>query len=153
MNVYKKEMSFLLFLGVIFLLSQEIHIATVKQESMMPAYYPNDHVVIREHFTHSIQRKDVIILRDPLKEHDSKRQLIKRVYGLPGDHIEIQNGNLYINKKEIEHHRFSKKEIEDIYLSKREYYVLGDNRLNSRDSRIFGPVEQNEIIGEVIYHY
>lgn len=91
----------------------------------------------------TIERYDIVVVAT---EDD---ELIKRVYGLPGEKIEIENGNIYINDKKIEDkyaygHTSS---YEAIILGEDEYFVLGDNRVVSLDSRLLGPINKNDIEG------
>lgn len=80
--------------------------------------------------------------------------IIKRVVGLPGDEISFKKGKVYINGKEREENFPLMEEYPDkiIKLKDDEYYVLGDNRNNSQDSRVFGPVHKSEITGVVIFN-
>lgn len=97
----------------------------------------------------SVNRFDVIVL----DEKDDAEIIIKRVIGLPGETIEIKNGKIYINDKEI-NDNYGYGETSDykkITLKDDEYFILGDNRLISKDSRYFGPIKEKEIIGKAIF--
>ncbi len=76
-------------------------------------------------------------------------ELIKRVYGLPGEKISIENNNIYINDKKIEdkYAYGDTTSLDAITLGEDEYFVLGDNRVVSLDSRKIGPVKKKEIQG------
>lgn len=97
------------------------------------------------------ERFDVIVF--PSK-YENKEYLIKRIIGLPGEEIKIDySGDIYINGKLITEN-YGRETILDpglawnsYVLMDDEYFVLGDNRNNSMDSRYFGPVKRNEIIG------
>lgn len=91
----------------------------------------------------NIDRYDIIVVDT---EDD---ELIKRVYGLPGEKIEIQNNMIYINDKKIEdkYAYGNTSNYEAITLAEDEYFVLGDNRVVSLDSRIIGPVKKKDIKG------
>ena len=90
-----------------------------------------------------INRFDIVVI----DTDDSK--IIKRVIGLPGETVEYSNGVLYINGKEVEDNHSEKytSDFGPIKLDENSYYVLGDNRTNSVDSRMLGPISKNRIIG------
>ncbi|MFA5375153.1 MAG: signal peptidase I [Dehalococcoidia bacterium] len=94
------------------------------------------------------QRGDVIIFTHPL---DPGRTLVKRVIGLPGEQIEIKNGVVYINGSSLDEpyikgttSSLSRTEVPDGY-----YFVMGDNRQASSDSRSWGLLPEGNIIGRV----
>ncbi len=105
----------------------------------------------------NLKRGDVVVFRYP---KNPQLFFIKRVVGLPGEKIEIRNGSVYIFNKDNP----GGFKLEEEYLSKdlktsgnvnyiikdNEYYVLGDNRKHSSDSRAWGPVHKRDIIGKVI---
>lgn len=76
-------------------------------------------------------------------------KVIKRIIGMPGDSIYCLNGRVYINDEEHEENYTSTRtsDFGKIFLKNDEYFVLGDNRAVSRDSRIFGPVKKEQIMG------
>ena len=90
-----------------------------------------------------VDRYDIVVV-------DTKEdELIKRVYGLPGEKIAIENGSIYINDKKIEdsYAYGTTSDYKSIVLGEDEYFVLGDNRAISLDSRIIGPVKKKQIKG------
>lgn len=90
-----------------------------------------------------IERFDIVVIKN---DDDF---LIKRVIGLPGEEIEYKDNILYVNGKKVKEN-FSHAETEDIEkikIPKNEYYVLGDNRINSTDSRIIGTVSIDDFLG------
>lgn len=78
-----------------------------------------------------------------------KSYLIKRIIGMPGETIEYKNGVLYINDKEIEdpYYKNNTLDFEKIEIPEGYYFVMGDNRGDSIDSRIIGPVSKDKILG------
>lgn len=96
-----------------------------------------------------IKRFDVVVLHE---ENDDEK-IIKRIIGMPGDTVAIKDGDIYINDEKIkdEYAYGMTSDYERITLGNDEYFILGDNRLVSKDSRYFGPVKENEIKGKVIF--
>ena len=90
-----------------------------------------------------IERFDIVVV----KEEDE--YLIKRVIGLPGETVEYKNDKLYIDGKYVKED-FKHKETFDFSttLGKDEYFIMGDNRTNSTDSRVFGPISRDKIMGK-----
>lgn len=132
----------------------------VKGSSMEPNYYSFDYLIVDKisyHFTDP-QRGDVVVFHPPF---DNKVYYIKRIIGLPGERVVIKDSKIFIYSpenpqgKELkepylqEHYTSGSK---DITLGKDEYFVLGDNREISSDSRSWGPVKRERIIGKVIFH-
>lgn len=104
----------------------------------------------------NIKRGDIIIFKSPDKSQDGKI-LIKRVIGLPGEKIKIQNEKVFINDGVLSEPYINEKMNSpadknlpvDFVIPTDAYYVMGDNRNDSRDSRYFGVVSVKSIIGKV----
>lgn len=97
----------------------------------------------------SIDRFDIIVL----DEEKDNEKIIKRVIGLPGETVAIKKGKIYINDKVIDD-EYAYGETSDynkVTLRDDEYFILGDNRLISKDSRYFGPIKDNEIKGKIVF--
>lgn len=81
--------------------------------------------------------------------------IIKRVIGTPGDTVEIKNNNFYINGKKINEPYIKEKMTGNIdkkwILGKDEYFLCGDNRNNSLDCRVIGPITKSQIFGKVVF--
>lgn len=123
----------------------------VQGASMEPNFYQNEYLIIDElsyHFNEPV-RGQVIIFKNP---KNIKEYFIKRVIGLPGETVEVRNGQVLINGQELDEDyisNLSTQSYEESVLSESEYFLLGDNRVNSYDSRSFGPVDKKYIIGRV----
>ena len=91
----------------------------------------------------SIKRFEIVVIKT------SDSYLIKRVIGLPGESIEYKDGKLYINDKEYKdpYYKDNTLDFEKVEIPKGYYFVMGDNRGDSIDSRIIGPVKKEDILG------
>ncbi|CAN5643058.1 signal peptidase I [soil metagenome] len=101
---------------------------------------------------HSPSRDDIIVLKVPQMDE----LLVKRIVGLPGETVEIRNGLVYINGQQLPElfpHDESNQNMELKTLGPLDYFVLGDNRGNSNDSRVFGPIKRSYILGRVWLRY
>jgi signal peptidase I len=106
------------------------------------------------------KRGDVIVFIYP---EDKKKDFIKRLVGLPGDIVEIKNGSIFVNDKLVAEPAFSKhyyynrgdfaKEGEKLVVPEKSYFVLGDNSGSSKDSRYWGFVPENNILGQALVIY
>ena len=127
-----------------------IFIATpvkVDGDRMYNTLNDNDIVILSK--LSSIDRFDIIVL----KENDNNATIIKRVIGMPGDKVKIRNNKIYINNKiiEDEYAYGETSDYDEITLGDDEYFVLGDNRLISKDSRYFGAIKKSDIKGKAVF--
>lgn len=128
----------------------------VPSGSMIPTLQINDHVVVTK-FTYHItkpQRGDIVVFNYPvaLKETGEKVRYVKRLIGLPGDKIEIKEKHLYINDQLVDEPYISSDsdmaDFSPLVLGEKEYFMMGDNRNHSNDSRYWGTVEEDLLIGK-----
>ncbi|MHA2010068.1 MAG: signal peptidase I [Promethearchaeota archaeon] len=122
--------------------------------SMFPTLNHRDTVITVSLFMGSptlIERGNIVCINQ-----EENLYLVKRVVGIPGDRIVVTKGILFINGVSEEAGKvliqFTNGEY-DIELGPNQYFVLGDNRPMSRDSRTFGPVSRERIVGEVIFRW
>ena len=135
----------LIVIAVIIIRSFLVTPGLVNGDSMNDTLYDSDVVLVNKiALKLGIHRFDIVVL-----DYDGDT-LIKRVIGLPGDKVEYKNNVLYINDMEIVS-EFDFEKTDDFVLTagEYEYIVLGDNRDDSKDSRIFGPVKEARIKGKV----
>ncbi len=129
----------------------------VKGASMEPSYYDHEYLIIDElsYRLRDPMRGEVVVFRYPL---DPSQFFIKRIVGLPGETVEINNGHVTIYNEEHPNGETLEEEYlhpevtagkKMVTLGAEEYYVLGDNRDESLDSRKFGSITQEEVIGRV----
>jgi signal peptidase I len=98
---------------------------------------------------HPPDRGEVVVFHFP---RDPSRDFVKRVIGVPGDSVEIQNGDVFVNGQQLEEPYLESKGFSNmapVYLDAKEYFVLGDNRQHSNDSRNWGAVPEANILGKV----
>ena len=103
----------------------------------------------------TINRGDVIVFRFPV---DPSKSYIKRVIGLPGDRVQVLNGNVFINgeyypEAYIEERYRDTASYGLVVVPDNEYYVLGDHRNTSNDSRTWGTVDRTYITGKAVFSY
>lgn len=123
--------------------------------SMQPGLHTNERVLVNSlAYTFSgPQRGDVIVFHPPTAPNE---RFIKRVIGLPGDTITLTPTQVIVNGTQLNEPYIApappganeNPEPQTIKLSESQYFVMGDNRTNSEDSRFFGPITQREIIGK-----
>ncbi|MFI3260265.1 MAG: signal peptidase I [bacterium] len=120
----------------------------VNGDSMVDTLVDGDILILKKYDT-SYERLDIVVLND----NYTSSIVIKRIIGLPGEEIEIENGAVYINKKKIDdiYNNYFLSNMESIILEEDEYFVMGDNRAVSLDSRAFGPVKESDMMGTVTF--
>jgi len=127
----------------------------VRGQSMEPNLYNNQRVVVEKityRFFHGPRRGDVVILQQPERDE----LLIKRVVGLPGETIEIKDGQVLIDSHPLKEPwgvREGGMDYPPTYVPPLHLFVLGDNRGRSEDSRSFGPVPVDNIVGHAWLTY
>ena len=128
----------------------------VEGASMVPTFHDRDYLIVNKflYYFESPQRGEVIVFHSPTVRNTD---FIKRVIGLPGDLVRIDNGQLFINGTKIteaytNHEATANGSLQpttiERFLNQREYWVMGDNRNHSSDSRDWGPLQQSAIIGK-----
>jgi signal peptidase I len=129
---------------------------------MMPNFQDGNYI-LTEKLSYDLgkpQRGDVVVLKNP---RDESIDFIKRIIAVPGDSLKVQGGKVYLNDKEI-HEQFLPagrytgpgsylREGAIITIEQNHYFVMGDNREHSSDSREIGPIDYKEIKGKVFFRY
>jgi signal peptidase I len=145
---------------IIFFLYQPVH---VEGTSMLPRLEDQDLLLINK-FAYSklgsmmgdeIHRGDVVVFRYP---HDHTKSYIKRVIGLPGDRLRIDHGQVWVNGDALKEAYVPLKYEDDrsqpeMTIPDEEYFVMGDHRSISSDSRDFGTVSRDLIYGKAAFVY
>lgn len=127
-------------------------------QSMEPTLHNNEWVLLERvsYWFHGPERGDIVVFQAPLTPSED---YIKRVIGVPGDHVVVQDGNVSVNG-----HRLTEKYIAappdyagcqycDVVVPNGELYVLGDNRDNSNDSHMWGLLPERNVVGRALAVY
>ena len=115
----------------------------IPSPSMVPTLHVNDRVLVNKlsYKFHEVRRGDVIVFKSP--QVVAEKDLIKRVIGLPGDTVETRDGEIVVNDKVLDEPYLPKDvgtgPMEKVTVPPGHYWMMGDNRGNSSDSRVFGP--------------
>lgn len=122
----------------------------VSGPSMEPNFHNNQYIVVDQvsYRFREPRRGEVVVFKWPLNPTAS---FIKRIMALPGETIEVRDGKVYVNNKVINEPYLSfPNNINGSWtMNKNQYFVMGDNRTNSSDSRSWGPVDRKLIVGKV----
>ena len=135
----------------------------VKGDSMYPNFHDQEYVItnlIALRFT-TPKLGDVVVFKAP---PDPTKDYIKRVIGVPGDTVQVKDGKVYLNGKLLDESAYLKPDIKTdegaflkegqiVTIPTDEYLVMGDNRVYSSDSREWGFVKKDELIGESLFVY
>jgi len=148
--------SLVIALLIIYFVVQSFYIPS---SSMEPTLVPGERVLVAK-FYYLItepQRGDIIVFRYPF---DDRKNLIKRVIGLPGEKIKISNGMIYVNGEPLQGDKYVRTYYDYGFYGEGEktvpedsYFVLGDNSINSDDSRFWGYVPRKNILGRAFLIY
>lgn len=170
-KIFRKVGSFFLDLIEITVMAMAIFVVvylflfqphSVQGNSMLPNFHNKEYILtdkVSYRFSQP-QRGDVIIFKAPGNED---YEYIKRIVGLPGEQVKISEGKVYINDQLLNElylpadlptrPGFFAAEGKAVIIPANQYFVLGDNRLHSSDSRDWGPVPQQNIVGKAWFRY
>jgi len=129
----------------------------VEGTSMMPSLEDQERIFVNKfvYRLEPIQRGDIVVFRYP---RDPSKSFIKRVIGLAGDRIQIDAGRVFVNDKLLDEDYVPRayedlRSYPEVLVPPDCYFVLGDHRSLSNDSRDFGPVNQSFIYGKAVFGY
>lgn len=153
----------LVFCGFSFLMPNNpgsfdaVKVYKIPSGSMLPTIEVGDYLIcnLMYYRSHNPQRGDIIIFQNT---KDENKEYIKRIVGIPGDTVELRQNTLFVNDEAVD-------EPYTVYIDngprplsygpyfvpENEYFVMGDNRNNSKDSRYDGPVERETIVGKAYF--
>jgi signal peptidase I len=129
----------------------------VEGTSMMPSLVDQERIFVNKfvYRLEPIERGDIVVFRYP---YDPSKSYIKRVIGMAGDRIRIDGGQVYVNGDALDESYVpadytDARTFPEVLVPANSYYVLGDHRSMSDDSRNFGPVNQSFIYGKAVFGY
>ena len=129
----------------------------VEGGSMEPGLEDQEHIFINKlvYRLESIERGDIVVFRYP---RDTHKSFIKRVIALPGDRIRISYGHVFVNDEQVPEPYVPSdyqdaKSFPETVVPNNAYFMLGDHRSASNDSREFGPIMRSYIYGKAVFGY
>ena len=129
----------------------------VEGTSMMPGLDDQERIFINKfvYRLEPVERGDIVVFRYP---RDPSKSYIKRVVGMAGDHIRIEDGQVYVNQRLLREPyvpaRYADgRSYPEVVVPAHTYFLLGDHRSMSDDSRDFGPVDERYIYGKAVFGY
>jgi signal peptidase I len=143
----------------IFLVTYVASAYKIEGNSMERALKDQERVIITKMgVKNNINRYDIVVLYKP---DEPKKSIIKRIIALPDEIVEIKQGDVYIDGKRLPEPylpgakdiMFRSIDMKPLLVQKNHYFVMGDNRTVSQDSRVFGPVPQEYIYGKTFLRY
>lgn len=134
----------------------------VSGNSMVPTYHNGDYLITEKvsYRFRNPRHEEVVVLKNP---RDESQDFIKRVIAVPGDTLKVTNNSVYINGQLLQENYLPPgtptrsgafiTEGMQVTAGANQYYVFGDNREHSSDSREWGPIKKEEIIGRAFFRY
>jgi signal peptidase I len=161
-NIFKELLGYIIVAAIAAVISITLRIFIIEPfvvptPSMSPTLLVGDKVIVSklEYKFKTVKRGDIVAIYSPLE----KKNLVKRVIGLPGEVISFSEDDfVYIDGNKLSEPYLPESvipayELKTYTIGSDEFFVMGDNRNNSADSRVFGPISINKIFGKVIFIY
>lgn len=125
-------------------------------DSMLPGLRSNDRVIMSRLLvmTNNFDKNDIIVCK--ITRNGQTRNIIKRLIAAPGDTVVINGGDVFVNGELLDEQYVDGQKTFgdiDIRLQEDEYFILGDNRSLSVDSRDFGPIKRKDITGKIFFKF
>jgi signal peptidase I len=141
-----------------FLINYVVSAFKIEGDSMEPLLRARERVLISKLAVRraKLHRFDIVVLYKP---DEPDKSLVKRIIGLPGEIIEVRGGDVLINDKPLKQPftgsapSLSPEDMKALLIPRGMYFVMGDNRGVSFDSRLFGPVPEKYIFGKAFFRY
>lgn len=142
-----------------FLINYVVSAFKIEGDSMKPLLRAQERILISKLAVRkgNLRRFDIVVLYKP---DEPEKSLVKRIVGLPGEIVEIRGGEVLINDKPLRHlpgsspeNSLSPADMKALLIPRGTFFVMGDNRAISFDSRLFGPVPEKYIFGKAFFRY
>ena len=142
-----------------FLINYVVSAFKIEGDSMKPLLRDQERILISKLAVRkdNLRRFDIVVLYKP---DEPEKSLVKRIIGLPGEIVEIREGEVLINDKPLKQFSggdaggaLSPADMKALLIPRGTFFVMGDNRAISFDSRLFGPVPQKYIFGKAFFRY
>ncbi len=132
-----------IILVVVLIRSFIITPVTVDGPSMEKTLFSGDVMILKKFAKNNLKKGEIVVIQK------GSNKLIKRLFAMPGEKIKCVSGIIYVNNEEVDdsHANGKTPDFKEYILGDDEYFVIGDNRNNSFDSRSFGPVKKDQILG------
>lgn len=142
----------LIVAGAVYWLSTSVQIAIVPTESMLPTLKPGDYLTVRtDAYEDSTPERGDIVIFTRSGEPD---YFVKRVIGLGGEFVFYFSGRVWIGRYRLNEPYVNQQQVFErpgrTFVGENEYFVMGDNRGHSEDSRDYGPISEDQIIGRAV---
>jgi signal peptidase I len=134
----------------------------IQGDSMLPNFIDSEYILTDKisYRFNAPSRGEVVVFKAP---NDERKDYIKRIIAIPGETVAVRNNTVFVDEEPLPEGYLSRNEVVNggaylaegstIALSSGQYFVLGDNRDQSQDSRSWGPIGTNEIVGKVFFRY
>ena len=151
-NKKKDIISYIIIILTVVIIRLYIITPVRVQGTSMDTTLKQGEILLLEKYDKNYERFDIVVIKE------GNERIIKRIIGMPGESIKIIDGIIYINGEKIEDeyassvtNDFSLEKFELETIPENTYFVLGDNRIVSKDSRILGPIKKENIQGKASY--
>ena len=127
----------------------------IPTESMVPTLQKNDRVLVNKlsYRLHDVNRGDIVVFEAPEGADNDVKDLVKRVIALPGETVEGKDGRVYVDGEPLDEGYLPQGTVTGDFPPQQvppdTYWVMGDNRPSSHDSRFFGVIPEDDIVGRV----
>lgn len=135
--------AFLMVFALLITFRSQVTPTIISGNSMYPTLKDGEYCLSQKYYDYlEIERGNIVVVKE-----NENYYIVKRVIGLPGETIRCENGTIYINDLELNDYTDAYTEdFKSITLGENEYFIMGDNRQHSKDSRHIGAIKKDDIV-------